>query len=88
MSKAMKIQVIGATANIRSQTVEMLRKKGHEAMPASRPRRHIGLRTEAPRDPGHAGRHLRHLLEKTFALVRDLWCRLRRLEVAGRRVRG
>jgi uncharacterized protein YbjT (DUF2867 family) len=84
----MKILVIGATASIRSQTVEMLREEGHEAMPASRPRRHFGFRTKAPRDPGHAGRHVRHFLERTFALVRDLWSSLRRVEVGSRRVRN
>lgn len=84
----MKILVIGATASIRSQTVERLRKKGHEAVPASPPRRHIGKLTEAPRDPGHAGRFLRHFLEKAFALTRDLWCSLRRFEPGSRRIRG
>lgn len=84
----MKILVIGATVGIRSQTVEMLREKGHEAMPASRPRRHAGFRAEAPRDPGHAGRHLRNFLERTFGLMRDLWRSLRRLEAGNRRVRG
>jgi uncharacterized protein YbjT (DUF2867 family) len=84
----MKILVIGATASIRSQTVERLREKGHEAMPASPPRRHVGSHTEAPRDPGHAGRHMRRFLERTFARMRDLWCSLRRLEAGSRRVRG
>lgn len=84
----MKILVIGATASIRSHTVERLREKGHEAMPASWPRRHVGKRTEAPRDPGHAGRHLRHFLEKAFALTRDLLCSLRRFESGSRRIRG
>jgi uncharacterized protein YbjT (DUF2867 family) len=83
----MKILVIGATASIRSQTVERLREKGHEAMPASPPRRHVGSHTEAPRDPGYAGRHLRHFLERTFALTRDLWGNLRRLEAGNRRLR-
>lgn len=82
----MKILVIGANAGIRAETVERLREKGHEAIPAPRPRRRVGLRTEAPRDPGHAGRHLRHLLERTFALVRDLWCRLRHFEAGDRRI--
>jgi hypothetical protein len=83
----MKILVIGATASIRSQTVEMLREKGHEAMPASW-RRHVGNRTEAPRDPGHAGRHLKYFLERAFALIRDLWCGPRRFESGSRRIRS
>lgn len=84
----MKILVIGTTASIRSQTVERLREKGHEAMLASLPKRHVGLHTEAPRDPGHAGRHLRHFLERTFALMRDLWVNLRRIETGNRRARS
>lgn len=83
----MKILVIGATANIRSQTVESLRKKGHEAMPASPPRRHVDSHTEAPRDPGHAGRHLRHVLERAVVLMSALWGNLRRREPGDRRVR-
>jgi uncharacterized protein YbjT (DUF2867 family) len=88
MKKIMIILVIGANASIRSQTVERLREKGHEAMPASPPRRHVGSHTEAPRDPGHAGRHLRHFLERAFALTRDPWCGLRRLEAGNRRARS
>jgi uncharacterized protein YbjT (DUF2867 family) len=84
----MKILVIGATASIRSHTVERLREKGHEAMPASWPRRHVVKLTEAPLDPGLAGRHLRHFLEKAFALTRDLLCSLRRFESGSRRIRG
>lgn len=84
----MKILVIGANASIRSQTVERLREKGHEATPASPPRRHVSFGTEAPRNPGHAGRHLRHFLERAFALTRDPWCSLRRREVKGRRILG
>jgi uncharacterized protein YbjT (DUF2867 family) len=83
----MKILVIGATAGIRSRTVERLREKGHEALPASPRRRHVGSHTEAPRDPGHAGRHLRQFLERTFALIRDLWGNLRRLDAGNRRAR-
>jgi uncharacterized protein YbjT (DUF2867 family) len=83
----MKILVIGANASIRSQTVERLREKGHEAMPASPPRRHVGSHTEAPRDPGYAGRHLRHVLERAFALLSDLWVNLQRLEAGDRRAR-
>lgn len=84
----MKILVIGATASIRSRTVEQLREKGHEAMPASPPRRNISIRIEAPRDPGHAGRHLRYFLEKAFALMRNLWCNLPRPEAGSRGFRG
>jgi uncharacterized protein YbjT (DUF2867 family) len=84
----MKILVIGATAGIRSRTVERLREKGHEAMPASPPRRHVGSHTEAPRDAGYAGRHVRLFLERTFALMCDLWANLRRLEAGNRRARS
>jgi uncharacterized protein YbjT (DUF2867 family) len=83
----MKILVIGATASIRSQTAERLREKGHEAMPASPSRRHVGSHTEAPRDPGHAGRHLRRFLERAFALIGGLWVNLRRLEGGNRQAR-
>ncbi len=85
----MKILVIGANANIRSQTVERLREKGHEAIPAPQPRHRFRLLTEAPRDPGYAGRHVRYFLERTFALTRDLWGNLRRrIETGSRRVRS
>jgi hypothetical protein len=88
MKKIMKILVIGANASIRSQTVERLREKGHEAMPTSPPRRHVGSHTEAPRDPGYTGRHLRHFLERAFAPARDPWCGLRQLEAGNRRSRS
>ena len=88
MKKIMKILVIGANASIRSQTVERLREKGHEAMPASPPRRHVGSHTEAPRDPGYTGRHLRHFLRRAFALTRDPRCSLRRFEAGDRRARS
>lgn len=83
----MQIVVIGATARIRSETIERLREKGHEAVPAS-PRRHAGILTGAPHDPGHAGRHLRNVLETAFAALRDLWRSLRRHEAGSRRARG
>lgn len=82
----MKIVVIGATAGIRSETIERLRKDGHEAGTAS-PRRRASILTEAPRDPGYAGRHLRNVLEGTFAALRDLWWRLWRYEAGSRQVR-
>jgi hypothetical protein len=78
----MKIVVIGGSAYIRSETAERLRGKGHEAVAAS-PRRRVNAITLAPRDPGHAGRHLRHLLESIISIFRSL--RLGRLP---RRLRG
>lgn len=75
----MKIVVIGATARIRSETAKKLRERGYEVAP-ERSRRRASILTEAPRDPGHAGRYLRKFLERTFALMRTLWLRLRRQE--------
>ncbi|MGB3389939.1 MAG: hypothetical protein WBA88_18370 [Pseudaminobacter sp.] len=83
----MKIVVIGATARIRSETAEKLRERGHEVAQATS-RHQASILTQAPRDPGHAGRHLRKFLERTFALMRTLWCRLRRQEAGDVRGRG
>lgn len=68
----MKIVVIGRTHRIRSETVESLRQLGHQAdLPLQQIR--IDGPGAAPRDPGHAGRPLRELLEATAILLGGLW---------------
>lgn len=68
----MKIVVIGRTHRIRSETIERLRQRGHQAvLPLPQPR--FTSPRAAPRDPGHAGRPLREFLEYTAALLRDVW---------------
>lgn len=71
----MKIIVIGKSASIRRETVQRLRDEGHEAATASPPSllARATVRTTAPRDPGHAGRHLRQVLERGGARLVDLW---------------
>ncbi len=61
----MKIVVIGGTRYIRSETVERLRRQGHEVVAAPlKPR--VSTITAAPRDPGYAGRPLREFLERIW----------------------
>jgi len=80
----MKIVVIGGSHHIRTETIERLREKGHDAVAASLKSR-AGFATAAPRDPGYAGRPLRELLERVGFVLHDLW--LGRLQVpACRRV--
>jgi hypothetical protein len=83
----MKIVVIGATARIRSETIQRLREDGHEVEPAS-PRRHASIITEAPRDPGYAGRHVRNFLERSVVALSDLWASLCRHDVGNREYRS
>lgn len=87
----MKIVVIGRTGRVRSEIVERLRQAGHNAEVADT---RVKFRTGAPRDPGHAGRHLRTLLERVAAALRDQWlnrearaAQLRQL-LAGREASG
>jgi NAD(P)-dependent dehydrogenase (short-subunit alcohol dehydrogenase family) len=58
----MKIVVIGRTRHIRLETVERLRKAGHDVVTSS-PKLRLSTIT-APLDLGHAGRPLRDFLEK------------------------
>lgn len=73
----MKIVVIGYTAYIRTETVERLRGQGHDVVAAS-PKRRSGSMTVAPREPGHAGRPLRALLENIASTLHRAWLRRRR----------
>ena len=59
----MKIVVIGG--GTRLATVERLRTQGHDVVAAALNRR-VSSITEAPRDPGYAGRPLREFLEKLW----------------------
>ena len=68
----MKIVVIGYTAHVRSETVERLRKEGHDVVAAS-PKPRFDVISTASRDPGHAGKPLREFIENTAAVLRDLW---------------
>lgn len=68
----MKIVVIGYTAHVRSETVERLRKEGHDVVAAS-PKPRFDVISTAPRDPGHAGKPLREFLENIAAVLSDLW---------------
>jgi hypothetical protein len=68
----MKIVVIGYTAHVRSETVERLRKEGHDVVAAS-PKPRFDITSTASRDPGHAGKSLREFLENTAAVLRNLW---------------
>jgi NAD(P)-dependent dehydrogenase (short-subunit alcohol dehydrogenase family) len=76
----MKIVVIGGTRHIRSETVERLRRQGHQAVTAS-PKPRVSTITVAPRDPGYAGRPLRELLE-------NLWFGRFQARIGGREVHG
>lgn len=78
----MKIVVIGRTHRIRSETVESLRQLGHQADLPLQQTRFDGPGA-APRDPGHAGRPLRTLLESTAALIGGFW--RNRIRPSGRR---
>lgn len=69
----MKIIVIGKSARIRGEIVRRLAEQGHEAAAPQPIRRFAALPAPAPRDPGHAGRHLRQLLERAGAGLADLW---------------
>ena len=68
----MKIVVIGYTAHARSETVERLRKEGHDVVAAS-PKPRFDVISTASRDPGHAGKPLREFIENSAAVLRDLW---------------
>jgi hypothetical protein len=84
----MKIVVIGRTNRIRSETIERLRQEGHAAA-AANPERRFKFRTEASRDPGHAGRHLRAFLTGVAAGLRSQWLALgRRTEQLRRLLAG
>ena len=81
----MKIVVIGRTHRIRTETVESLRQRGHQAvLPLQQSR--FDRPGAAPRDPGHAGRPLRDLLESTAALLGGLW--RNQIRPFGRRARA
>jgi hypothetical protein len=69
----MKIVVIGKTLRVRSEIVERLREKGHNAVAAAPGRAVNRTRTQASCDPGYAGRHLRKFLEQIAAVVRNRW---------------
>lgn len=81
----MKIVVIGRTHRIRSETIETLRRLGHQAdLPLQQSR--FDRPGAAPRDPGHAGRPLREFLESTAAILGGLW--RNRIRPCGRRARA
>ena len=81
----MKIVVIGRTHRIRSETIESLRRLGHQADLPLQHTRFDGPGS-APRDPGHAGQPLRQALESTAALLGGLW--RNRIRSCGRRARA
>jgi hypothetical protein len=79
----MKIVVIARTGRMRSQITERLRREGHNAVAAA-PQRRADSDTGGPRDPGHAGRHLRTFLETTASILYDQWLN-RRARIDGLR---